>query len=613
MHRVFIIFLGMLLLFIGQAAHAQDNDYIVSQSYYADKTNQLSLDEVKAQVFKPYEGLLTGGFSKGAYWIKLGIRAHAQDLVLKIRPAYTNELTLYDPASTGPPKVSGSRFQLDDADVEAASLNFLLPPSVEDRDVFLRVKSVSSYLVYVEAMPLSAFKRTERTENLIYAGYVMLTLILTVWLFITWLMNRERVIGMFAVQQFFAFLHTFIAVGLARVFLDRYISGALINEVFRLVLVTYPLIGLVANLLLLREYGLKKGFRSVFHLLMGASLLVIGLFLTGQEVTALNINAQLLLVMMGFFWISAIFGTDKRRASAASNAVQLNALRLFYSFNLTVWLIAVLPLLGLISTGPIALHSLFVYNMMSSLMFFFLLQYRARWLLKHEVARATTLKAEATQERQRREEQSMLMAMLSHEIKTPLSVLKLVVDEKVAGSDLEGHANRAVSNIDFIVNRCLQLGKLDAEAIRLVPSKFYLANFLATLVVYHKAQERVKIVCQELLLHADEDILRVVLSNLLDNALKYSPSESQIELTGEAAEVAGKSGVRITVSSDLGPLGAPDPDQVFKKYYRNMSASKISGSGLGLFLVQQLVTVLGGTVVYSHINRQVRFTVWMPT
>ena len=65
MHRVFIIFLGMLLLFIGQAAHAQDNDYIVSQSYYADKTNQLSLDEVKAQVFKPYEGLLTGGFSKG--------------------------------------------------------------------------------------------------------------------------------------------------------------------------------------------------------------------------------------------------------------------------------------------------------------------------------------------------------------------------------------------------------------------------------------------------------------------------------------------------------------------------------------------------------------------
>lgn len=79
------------------------------------------------------------------------------------------------------------------------------------------------------------------------------------------------------------------------------------------------------------------------------------------------------------------------------------------------------------------------------------MQYRARWLLKHEVARATTLKAEATQERQRREEQSMLMAMLSHEIKTPLSVLKLVVDEKVAGSDLEGHANRAVSNIDFIV------------------------------------------------------------------------------------------------------------------------------------------------------------------
>jgi signal transduction histidine kinase len=613
MRRVLLFFVSLSLLLIGQGAYARDNNYIVSQSYYSDKTNALTLSDVQAVSFVSYQGLLIGGFSKGAYWVKLGIRAHTQDLVLKIRPAYTNEITLYDPASTEKPKVTGSRYPLDDADVEATSLNFLLPPSTQDRDVYLRIKSASSYLVYVEAMPLTEFKRTERTENLIYAGYVMLTLILSVWLFMTWLMNRERVIGMFAVQQFFAFLHTFIAVGLARAFLDRYISDALINDFFKLIAVTYPLIGLVANMLLLREYGLKKRFRLVFNILIGASLLVLGLFLSGHDVTALNINAQLVLVMMIYFWVCIFWGTEKSLASESSNAVQLNVLRLFYSFNLLVWLIAVLPLLGVVSTGAIALHSLFVYNMMSSLVFFFLLQYRARRLLRQEVARAITLKAEATQERQRREEQSMLMAMLSHEIKTPLSILKLVVDEKVAGSDLEGHANRAVSNIDFIVNRCLQLGKLDAEAVQLVSSQIHLPEYLATLVLDQKAQGRVKMACQNLMLHADGEILRVVLSNLLDNALKYSPADSQIELVGEPAEKAGVAGVCITVTSDLGPLGAPDPEQVFKKYYRNMSASKISGSGLGLFLVQQLLTVLGGTVVYSQINRQVRFMVWIPT
>lgn len=426
MFRVIQILLIITLLALGQQACARDNDYILSQSYYSDRSNDLTLAEVQAKEFTPYKELLTGGFSKGAYWIRLDIRAHTQDLVLKLRPVYTNEITLYDLASPGSQKITGSLYPLDDADVEASSLNFLLAPSTQDQRIFLRIKSVSSYLAYVEVMPFSEFQRMERTENLIYASYVMLTLILAVWLFMTWLMHRERVIGVFTAQQFAAFLHTFLKVGFARVFLDRYISDEAIGELSNLSAVVYPLIGIVANKLLLQEYGLKKGFRIGFDLLIGSSLLVIGLFISRHEVMALNANVFLVLVMMIYFWVCAICGTDKAHASEASSALQLLTLKIFYSFNLLVWLIALLPLLGIASVGPLALHSLFVYNMMSSLVFFFLLQYRARRMLRQEVARASTLKAEASQERQRREEQSMLMAMLSHEIKTPLSILKLV-------------------------------------------------------------------------------------------------------------------------------------------------------------------------------------------
>jgi signal transduction histidine kinase len=499
------------------------------------------------------------------------------------------------------------------ADVEAVSLNFVLPPSDQDRYVYLRIKSISSYLVYVEAMPLTVFERTERTDNLIYTGYVMLTLILAVWLFITWMMNRERVIGAFTLQQFMAFLHTFTKVGFARAFLDRYISDGTIDGLSNLIVVTYPLIGLIANRLLLQEYGLKRGFRFGFNTIIFCSLGIIVFFFSGHEVKALNINVTLVLVMMVFFWICAIFATDQAQASAASNAVQLNALRVFYSFNLLVWLMALLPLLGIVSTGSLALHSLFVYNMMSSLVFFCLLQYRARWLLRYEVARASTLKAEASQERQRREEQSMLMAMLSHEIKTPLSVLKLVMDEKVAGSDLEGHANRAVGNIDFIVNRCLQLGKLDARAIQINSTTFSVRELIGALLQDCHATNRVELhVPDGLVIDTDKDIFRMVVSNLLENSLKYGAADSPIELEVVAARKEAVEGVRVLVRNAVGPLGAPDAGQVFKKYYRNTQATKITGSGLGLFLVHELVGVMGGDVTYASDQQEVIFSVWIP-
>ena len=107
MRRLLLSLLGVFLLLCGQAAFAQDKDYLLSRSYLADKTNQLTFAEVKNKAFASYDSLLTGGFSEGAYWIRLGIRAHTADLVLKIRPAFTNEIALYDPASSFSPRITG--------------------------------------------------------------------------------------------------------------------------------------------------------------------------------------------------------------------------------------------------------------------------------------------------------------------------------------------------------------------------------------------------------------------------------------------------------------------------------------------------------------------------
>lgn len=453
---------------------------------------------------------------------------------------------------------------------------------------------------------------------MIYAGYSTFAFLLALWLLVSWLLHRELVLGAFTVQQIFAFLHTLFHGGLVKIMFGDYVEPAHLNSFFSMIVVFYPFFAILANRLLLQEYGLKKSYRLIFNLLLLFSVSVMMLHFTTETSLTFSLNTILVICVITFFLVAALFGVDLNHSKFQADALPIQTLRIFYTFNIALWMLAILPLKGLLPTGELALHSLHIYNMVSGLVFFFLLQYRARSLLKLESNRTIMLKAEADHERQQREEQSMLMTMLSHEIKTPLSILKLVVDEKISGSDLEGHANRAVNNIDFIIERCLQLGRIDAQATLLHKNDLILDAFFATLILEHNAEDRFLLNCDpSLISHTDADILRVIASNLMENALKYSPTGSMIHITAQRQEHNHQPGVQIQVMNETGPMGAPDPSQVFKKYYRNASATKIIGSGLGLYIVDELVKVLGASITYQSQSQSqpqhVIFKLWIPS
>lgn len=592
----------MLMNFPGSAVAfaEQPGQYLLSQSYFEDKSNALSITQIEQQAFIPYQKTLTGGFKTGTFWIKLKIAASTQPLILKIRPIFTEEIELFDSASPQGKPLIGNKYAWQDSDIEAVSYNFSLTPMQTERNVYLRIKSVRSYLINAEIMSLAEFQKKDRQELLIYAGYSTFTFLIALWLLVSWLLHRELVLGAFTVQQIFAFLHTLFHGGLVKIIFDDSFEPTSLNSFFSTLVVSYPFFGILANRLLLQEYGLKKSYKLTFDFLLLLSAGVIALHFSSDMPLTFSLNTIIVFIAIAFFLVAALFGVDLNHSKLQANALPIHTLRLFYIFNLALWTLAIFPLQGLLPAGELALHSLHIYSMVSGLVFFFLLQYRARTLLKLESNRSIILKAEADHERQQREEQSMLMAMLSHEIKTPLSILKLVVDEKISGSDLEGHANRAVNSIDFIIERCLQLGRIDAGATLVHKNELHLHAFLNILMIEHKAEDRVFLQCAHTLLACtDADILRVITSNLLENAIKYSPTGSVIHITAEPLEQNSQSGVQIQFINETGLLGSPDPSQVFKKYYRNASATKISGSGLGLYIVFELVNVLGGSITYQ--------------
>lgn len=612
MRRILLLLLSVFLLVGGRGAYARDNNLILSQSYFEDKTNALTFAQIQKEPFTPYQGVLSGGYKGSSYWIKLRLPATDEQTVIKIRPPYNEEIEIFDPASPVSRPLIGAKHPWHANAVEGLSFNFQLPAYTNERDVYLRIKSARAYMVYVEAMSLADFQRIDRQDQWIAVAYTVFTFILAAGLFLVWLINRESVLGVFTIQQCLAFLHAFFHVGLGAMWLDSFYSATTINYVWCLVVVIYPLVAFIANKLLLAEYGLKNAYKKTCNVLIGMSLLVIAIFLAGEPL-ALKLNASLVLVVMLFFAVAAWCGLNPDRSTFKSVALPVATLRAYYTFNILIWTATMVPMLGLHSFGEVPLYTIMIYNILSGVVFFFVLQYRARALQKIETERSTILEFEARQERKQREEQGMLMAMLSHEIKTPLSILKLVVDEKVVGSDLEAHANRAMSNINAIINRCVQLDKLDANKIKLNNTRFECQEFIDTLLQDYVAKDRVQIQTSEsVMVYADREVLGVVVGNLLENALKYGAQGKPVHVELSSIDRGDQPGTRITIRNSTGSLGAPDPAYVFKKYYRNIQATKITGSGLGLFLVQELMGVMGGEATYTAEPEEVAFSIWIP-
>ena len=95
----------------------------------------------------------------------------------------------------------------------------------------------------------------------------------------------------------------------------------------------------------------------------------------------------------------------------------------------------------------------------------------------------------------------------------------------------------------------------------------------------------------------DPKLLRIILTNLVENAIKYGASSApvQIALTIENGPAPN---ITFRVSNTIGLAGRPDPVKVFEKYYRAPQTQGYTGSGVGLSLSRNLAGMLGGELLY---------------
>lgn len=210
-------------------------------------------------------------------------------------------------------------------------------------------------------------------------------------------------------------------------------------------------------------------------------------------------------------------------------------------------------------------------------------------------------------------EQGRFMDMLTHELKTPISVVRMALGAMKVQGVLKGHADRALEDMSDIIERCRQMDQIEQQKLVPFMQRCHLDEIFLEFQSNSFAPDRLSITTEPLPeLNTDPQLLRIILGNLISNAIKYSQPETVIDIHAEPAQYSGKPGVQVAVQNQPGTAGLPDPKQLFDKYYRSPGAHSKSGSGLGLYLVRSITELLGGQIAYDTVQEKVRFTLWVP-
>ncbi|MGA7274299.1 MAG: ATP-binding protein [Candidatus Udaeobacter sp.] len=219
---------------------------------------------------------------------------------------------------------------------------------------------------------------------------------------------------------------------------------------------------------------------------------------------------------------------------------------------------------------------------------------------------------------------SRFTADASHELRTPLTIIRGELEGIIAHARLHedartslGTLQEEVERLVMIVQRLFALSRLDMGEAQAERVKFDLARLAATTVDQMSllAEEKgISLQCPTngpVQVEGDRTRLKQIIVNLVDNAIKYTPDGGAVEVI-----VSSKNGTALVEVRDNGP-GIPESaiPHIFERFYRvdEVHSRDIEGAGLGLAIVQSIVTAHGGTVsVRNEPKAGCRITVSLP-
>ncbi len=223
---------------------------------------------------------------------------------------------------------------------------------------------------------------------------------------------------------------------------------------------------------------------------------------------------------------------------------------------------------------------------------------------------------DVTRERQQEEQRSTFISVISHELQTPIAIIKgyastlarvdATLDPQALHARLAAIEEEA-DRLNKLVGNLLYASRIQAGGILMDIAPLDLLPFVESVTRRLQAKSpevEVTLDIPENLppVMADRDRIEEVLQNLLDNAVKYSPRQRAVTITGSATSEE----VIVSISDTGMGISLRDQEQIFDRFQRvgDQSARSLPGAGLGLYICRAIVEAHGGRIWVESTLRQ---------
>ena len=256
------------------------------------------------------------------------------------------------------------------------------------------------------------------------------------------------------------------------------------------------------------------------------------------------------------------------------------------------------------------------------------LAYRKRDIERaNQVAEFELEKAQLIQEREQLEAQRLkdlddlktnLYTNITHEFRTPLTVIMGVVDQVEGHKKEKALIKRNSHQLLKLINQMLDLAKIESQNLKMDFEQHEVIAYLKYLFESFHSLARAKNIEllfdskeEELWMDIDESKLQHIVYNLISNAIKFSNHGGKVYLRANLIKKEDQSFLKLEVEDNGIGISEKEQSYIFDRFYQTESIH--SGTGIGLALVQEIVNLWEGEIfIESKLNQGTKFTIHLP-
>ena len=239
-----------------------------------------------------------------------------------------------------------------------------------------------------------------------------------------------------------------------------------------------------------------------------------------------------------------------------------------------------------------------------------------------ERARAQDLAQQVEAARQSEQLRTTLIDAMAHEFKTPLTLIRAATTSLLANPSAPVEsakeqlkiADEEAEHLRELIDNAVEMARLDTAHIEIHPEISNLRDTIQDVLTSMHSETEERQICMAFderlpTMAFDRRLMKLAVKQLLDNAIKYSPSDTSIEIA-----LRESNGALVMEIIDHGP-GVADDEQgrIFERFYRSPSVkNQIPGSGLGLSIAQSIIQAHGGELSVCSRPGRTTFRMTLP-